>query len=151
MIQEILWKTIEVTGSDTIDSDEDHLCLFSVGRTPLLVSTKIVFTLATSIYRRLSFGVLRDPVLIAFLLAGLNDDYESLRHSVDQSLEKVTSEEVKNRIRDTWARINKRQQDVDSVPGFFGGSYRPPYRGGNSRGRGYNREGRRDRCYRRKK
>ena len=95
-----------------------------------LVSTKIehfhscdeyITTVVQAAYdlQDTDFGILLDPVLVAFLLAGLNDDYESLRQSVDQSLEKVTSEEVKNRIRDTWARINKRQQDVDSVPGFF--------------------------------
>ena len=42
LIQENLWKTIEVTGSDTIDSDENHKSsaltriFFSVGRTLLL-------------------------------------------------------------------------------------------------------------------
>ena len=60
------------------------------------------------------FGEVKDPVLVAFLLAGLPDSYEALRQSIDQSTEKVKSEEVKRRIRDTWSPINADEINADN-------------------------------------
>ena len=66
-----------------------------------------------------------DDVLIAFLLAGLPDDYEPLCQSIDEAVQTTTADDFKRRIRETWTRRNKENQQVfesgvlHAVPGFF--------------------------------
>ena len=102
------------------------------------------------------FGKVRDPVLVAFLLAGLPDSYESLLQTIDQATERATSEEVKRRIRETWKRLNKNEpeapasssNDVDNVPAFFSGNHQNRGKSSWPRGRKTSRGApRTDRCY----
>ena len=71
------------------------------------------------------FGEVSDQVLIALLLAGLPDTYESLRQSIDESTVATTADDVKRRIRDTWNHLNaqgsafSQASGNQAVPGFF--------------------------------